>query len=373
MRARTGRVWGAAARARRWAVMFMLAGAASAAAQESAPVAADAEDPPAAAPAEGPEPADAPGAPLRSPVPVRPLAEAVELEPGETCLERDVLTRRVARWLERDTVDERIRIEVRGGAMNSVKFTIHVGEGHKAERAIHDASLDCDQLHSALALSIALAIDAALMDAERARAGGEALPSDDELLEVGAEGAGGRSGSGYFKLALGVLGHATSGLLTDVAFGASLRIEIGLLRWLDLRAGVFGSALDDQTLPGIPGRFSVDLIAGRLEACVSHDLRQLRLSLCSGGLLGSFRTRGEGFSGDSFTQSEPWAALSAGVELQAQLTGWLSLAAGADAVVPLHRRAIVVLDPESMPLTSREREVPPLALVVAVGPVFRLF
>lgn len=319
----------------------------------------------AAAPAkDAAEPANAAPSPAAA-LPMRPLAEAIEVEAGATCLEREKLVGRVARWLERDAVDARIAVEVRGSASDpsAVKFVIHVGEGGRAERRIDDAPLDCDQLHSALALSIALAIDAALMDAEREKRQRDSLPSDEELFEPEVPA--------YFMLGLGLFGHATSGLLTDVAPGASVRIEIGFWPWLELRGGAFGSLIDGQRLPGLEGDFGVDLIAGRLDTCVSHGLRQLRLRLCAGGMAGSFRTHGRNFSGDSFEQAEPWVAVVGGFELQAEITRWLAIAVAVDAVVPLQARGIDARGPGDEVIAVRE--LSPLGVLVGVGPVFRFF
>jgi hypothetical protein len=286
-------------------------------------------------------------------------------------MDRDMLIRRIARWLQRDEVDARIQVDVRGSADDpaSVAFVIRVGDSHRAERAIHDAPADCDQFHSALALSIALAIDAALMDAERARAQQEPLPSDEQLLAQPEEA----EGPAYFRFAFAALGHATSGLLTDVAPGLSARFEVGFVPWFDIRLGALGSSVSNQKVPGVRGAFAADLLAGRLDLCVSHNLRQLRPMLCAGGMAGAFRTRGDDYSAGSFTQTEPWLAVAGGFELQAEIASWFSLAVAVDVVIPFNARRIVVLDPDGLPIVDQDREVSPLGVLVGAGPVFRFF
>lgn len=337
-------------------------------ASNSAPAAA-----PAAAPGTVATPPDATAPP--APVPDAPavrsrlVAEAIEVDPGATCLEHDKLVRRVARWLERDHVDARISVHVLGGNSDAdeVAFAITFEKHPRAERKIHDAPEDCDQLHSALALSIALAIDATLMDAQRAQETEPDVPSDEELL------AAGPPAPAYFRLAFGAFAHATSGLLTDLAPAASARIELGFVRWLDLRAGALVSRVGDQRLPGAEGRFDVDLIAGRLDACALYSVTQLRLLACAGGMAGSFRTRGEAFSGGSLTQPRLWLALVGGVELQAEITSWFALAVAIDLAVPLQRREINVRGPDGRPMAPSERQLTAVGVLVGAGPVFRFF
>jgi hypothetical protein len=280
-----------------------------------------------------------------------------------------VLARRVARWLEREQVDARIRVEVRGRAdrANAVSFAITYDGRHRTERHIHDGPADCDQFHSALALSIALAIDATLLDAQRAQLPKEDVPSDEELVAVEPPEPS------YFRLALGVFAHASSGLLTDLSPAGSARIEVGLVKWLDLRAGALASWVGDQRLPGVDGHYDVRLIAGRLDGCVLYTLRQLRLLACGGALGGTFRTQGREFSARSITQTEPWWAVVGSLELQAEISTWLALAVSVDMVVPVQTRRIVALGPDEEPLEPGDRTLTAVGVLAGAGPVFRFF
>lgn len=298
------------------------------------------------------------------PVPSRPLNEALVLEPGATCLERERLVRRVERWLQRDRVDATLRVEVHGDRADrhKVVFVIDRGEGDRALRAIDDGPPDCDQLHAALALSIALAIDANLgLGSEPA----PELPDDDALLA-------GKETPRYLKLGAALMLHATSGLLTDVSAGASARLEIGFMPWLDLRLGAFGSTVDGQTIPDVsPGTFAARLLAGRADGCVAHPIAKLRLMACAGGMAGVFVAEGNGFAGDPGTDPQAWAALVGGFELQAELARWLALAVAVDLVVPFGTRTIQVVDPLGNP--SRPRTLTSVAVLVGAGPVLRFF
>src|SRR5256885_2021288 len=82
-------------------------------------------------------PAAAP-APAAAAPPERPLAEVVQVDAGATCLDAELLTLRIARWRERDTVDARIRIVVHGDARSPthVSFTVTEQDGGHAERTL---------------------------------------------------------------------------------------------------------------------------------------------------------------------------------------------------------------------------------------------
>ena len=146
-------------------------------------------------------------------------------------------------------------------ASNAVSFVIDRGQGERAERRVDNGPADCDQFHSALALSIALAIDATLARREREARQAENLPSDEELLTKPE-----RPEPAYFRLAFGVFGQATAGLLTNVSAALSGRLEIGFIPWLDLRFGGITTALQDQNFPKAPGTFRSR--SGRASRCV---------------------------------------------------------------------------------------------------------
>jgi hypothetical protein len=300
------------------------------------------------------------------PTPLRALQQAVTVEPGATCLEAGKLVGRVARWLRRDTIDERIFVQVRGDVTRKdrVSFVIDRGGGDRAERTIEDAPEDCDQLHSALALSIALAIDANSVGAGQWKS---ELPEDAQLLEKPEPPQ-----PPYFRFALGLFGHATAGLLTDTSAAVSGRIEVGFLRWLDLRLGVFATAVGRQTLrpEGATGTFDIKLIAGRSEACGVYAVGRLRMLACAGAALGSLSTRGRNFFPE-LSETRFWSAALGSIEAQAELWSWLALAASVDLTVPLAKHRIQAVGPQRE--LVGERLLTPVAVLVGAGLVVRFF
>lgn len=314
----------------------------------------------------GQQSASGPGLPAApaAEVPSQALDAAVLFDAGATCLDRDRLVRRVARWLQRDRVDATLHVEVHGDPHDprKVAFVIDRGHDERRVRSIDDGPADCDQLHAALALSIALAIDANL---GMGGAPPPDLPDDDVLLS-------GKPKPPYFKLAAALLLHATSGLLTNVSAGASVRVEAGFMPWLDLRLGAFGSTVDDQRIPDItPGTFSAGLIAARADVCLAHGLGKLRLLACAGGMGGVFRAEGAGFSAASSVDNRAYGAAVGGFELQAELARWLAIGAAVDLVVPFATRRIQVVDATRR--TSGLRTLTSVAVLVGAGPVLRFF
>jgi hypothetical protein len=309
-----------------------------------------------AQPAAGTPPAPSPG--------TRPLAEAIRVDAGASCLDPDTLLRRVARWLGKDRVADEIRVEVHGGEHTQSEpwFAIERGEGERSERRLQNAPIDCDQLHSALALSIALAIDASVRGEATAEPPGEAEEPVEEATPP------------YFRCALGALVEAASNVVsfTGVAPAATVRVELGFARWLDLRVGASASRLGDQELAQGEGSFTAELVAGRIDVCPVLAFPQLRVLACADGLVGAFRTVGYHFSGGSSTQTEPYYALGGSLELQAEVLSWLGFAASVEIVVPLQRRSIALFAADGQSVAYQET-LDPIGLLIGAGPVFRFF
>jgi hypothetical protein len=321
---------------------------------------------PAAIPFEGP-------APAAEPVDRHSLLTAIEVEPGATCLSADKLIRRVERWLNQTKVDARIRVHVRGDDSdpNKVQFSIDRGDGLKpAVRRIDDAPEECEQLHSALALSIALAIDASIVGGG---SGPIELPDDETLLEEEEEEEPAATGAPpYPRVALGVFGQLSTGLLTsDISLGAAGRIELGFVPWLDLRVGALYGAVSGQRVKAVPGTYSASIVAGRADVCGAYSPADvLRMLICASGVLGQFRTVGHDYT-ESREETSLWTAVGGGIEVQTQALDQLAFALSVDLLVPFARRSVLVLDPVGE--TLAERELTSAGIVIGAGAIFRVF
>jgi hypothetical protein len=359
-------------RARRWGCLLVLTATLSLSNWVSQGASAQDAGPGAELPAAAPSGADAalPPEPAQPSIPKHSLLTAIEVEPGATCLAADKLVRRVERWLNDTKVDARIRVRVIGDESEpfKVSFSIDRGDGHApAVRRIDDAPADCDQLHSALALSIALAIDASIL-------GGSAAPSDlpdDETLVAPKEPPA-ESEPRYFRLAVAALGQLSTGLLTsDLGLGAEGRVEVGFVPWLDVRVGALFAAVGEQRVAAIPGTFDATIVAGRVDLCGAYSPAEpLRLLACGTGVLGQFRTVGHDYTA-SEAQVSLWSAAGGGLEAQALVVDRLAFALSIDLLIPFARRTILVVDSLGRPVA--ERDLTGVGILIGVGAVFRIF
>jgi hypothetical protein len=307
-----------------------------------------------------------PAAPARAarPVSLRAVEDIVEVDPGATCLERDRLAQRVARWLDRAAIDIALRVQVRGDPSvgTRVFFSVLTVPGSSAERRLDNVPSDCDQQHSAVALSIALAIEATLQQELAAAAGAVAVTLPKSRARPPQP----------MHLEISLLAGANIGVLTDTAVTVSPRLTLTALPWLQLALATLGTHLTDQRVETLTGRFDATVLAVGLDGCVGGEATQaLGFYLCIGGRGGQFRSSGRDFGSASVRFSSLWWALAG----SAQATFWLSsavaLGASVESLYAPTPRSITVRGTGSLP--TRRRPVPSVALSVTVGPVFRLF
>lgn len=237
-----------------------------------------------------------------------PLADAISLDPGATCLEGLTLIEHVRQWLESDRIDRRIRVSVMGSTRSKHKavFIVDKGDGYPTERSFESVPESCIELHSALALSIAMAIKAVRFEAP--------------LREPPGPSAGLRRVAvvGQWYVTTGVVNPAFAAIALA---GGSGRFELGWFEWLDTRLGIMTSAAYGQRLqPGEDWRYHVNLWAVRGDLCYGADLiENLRSRACVGSAFGLLKTQGMNepfenrFVGNA--QDEDWAAFLLSTDL----------------------------------------------------------
>ncbi len=233
------------------------------------------------------------------------LGDAITLDPGATCLDGLRLTEHVRQWLDSDEIDRRIRVRVLGNRRSSNKavFIVDKGDGYPTERNFESVPESCVELHSALALSIALAIKAVRFDAP--------------LREPPSPSAGLKRVAATFQWSF-TTGIVNPAFTAIAPVGPSGRFELGWLRWLDTRLGIMTSAAYGQLLKaGEDWRYDVNLWAIRGDLCYGADpVENLRARACLGAAYGLLKTQGKNVSGpvsgdDRFVgnaQDESWAA-----------------------------------------------------------------
>jgi len=308
---------------------------------------------------------------------LRPLSESIKVSPGETCLDEARLERRIARWLERDSIDGRIGILVSGGpGATDVRFVVSRRGEAPAERILDAVPEPCDQLHAAVALSIALSIDATLL--------GQADVSDDEALgpeddfeqepqDPGIELPQPPDEALTFAPEVSVLLSAgiASGLVVGEAPVARLFVGFSPFPWVDVRLGALGVLARGRRFERVVGSYDTSLYGGRLDLClVTRVAGAMRLSGCLGAEVGSFSTDGDGdFPGGGEVQRSVWAAALAGVAVEVAIVGPVGLGLDLDLNAPLQSRRVQVADDNGRSIAFEE--LPPLAFAATLGPVLR--
>lgn len=349
-------------------IVLLTAAVPLAAAAQSAPRA------PTPAPVEIPTPAKSPppretpqAASSAAPVPEsHPLQKIVSLQSGATCLDRDRLIERVARWLQRTAIEAPLRVVVRGDPDNPTRvfFSVVREPGDSAERRLDNAPSDCDQLHSAVALSIALAIEATLQHPVPT---GE-IPPDQAKTPSWQRPPPARRAHLEFAL----LGGASIGVLTAPAIAGSPRLSISPLSWLEFAIVGLATHVSGETVEQIAGSFSETVLSGGIDACFGGETVQaVGFFMCVGGRAGTFRTVGKGFNMRDHTQTEAWWAIAGSGQGRFWLSSAVAIGTSVEALYSLVPRDLSVLGIDGAP--DYVRHVPRLGLSVTIGPVFRFF
>ncbi|MFO0567563.1 MAG: hypothetical protein U0263_18030 [Polyangiaceae bacterium] len=307
-------------------------------------------------------------------VKTRPLGEAIQAE-GVRCMTRQELVQNVELWLGRGTLDERISIRVEELDPTSLRFVVSRGGAPAAERRFKTTDVACPDLRAAVALAIALAIDATVLKAvlepvapaptepppapreteppakpKAAKPKARAVPKPRSPDEAGLEA------EVHAMVLVGVLPRAT----VAGQVGAAFRIAPDLA----LRISGFGTPPRD--VPVGSSSAEVGMAAGVLGACLTRPLSFARVRGCAGGAAGRWSAEGRGFARDRVT-ALPWAAATADLELLVPVADALAFSARAEAVFPFVRPVLEERDPRGGVLA--QEQAPPAGFGAGVGVV----
>lgn len=272
------------------------------------------------------------------------VSDAVELLTLNPCLERPAFIGELEDWLERSSVDARLRVKV-GETSGTLWFSIKLGDGQPLTRQFPDLPPDCAGQRRAIALSIALAMDA-----------------------LAPETDGARSSSSPW--ALSPQGIFTTPLPERPGIGGTLMIRRKLLEWFRPSVGAFVAVAPNQTLrTDLPVRFDTWLVAARLEGCfvlpAPSALSWLEIGACFGPFVGALSTVARGIP-DARSETRLWTALSTALELHVRMTRAVGVHLGADAFVSLQGSKVQVNGPAGQAVATQE--LPRLAGMVRIGP-----
>jgi hypothetical protein len=260
----------------------------------------------------------------------------------DPCLDHESVTAQVEDWLGRDEIDARLRIVI-DEAEGVPYFTIALGGAARQGRSFPNLPSECQEQPRAVALSIALAVDALL---------------------PGSVHAGPRAAQWILGLDLGAL----TPLPAKPALGAGASLSHGLAPWFRPALGFLVlSATDQPVTDQGPARFDVRAAVLRLSGCfVMHPGDgTLALGACPGVWLGPLTTSASGVSSPR-SETELWGALATALELHVRLGTSIGLHVGADVMFAMHKSSVEVWGGDGKP--ASERPFPRVLGAVRLGP-----
>jgi hypothetical protein len=319
----------------------------------------------------------------------QPAAELdIALRAGATCLEAAPLRQQVEAWLKQPVGSKGLRIEVQGSAHDprSVLVHLYAGRTELARRSFSPGPAACADLHSAVALAIALMVKIAEgapgdqtnpdeparppqelptarahptappapPPARSRHASFDALPTAQRATTRGRDAA---SLSAAGLLAVGVDAALAGGFQSELAVSVSRAIE--------LRAGLIGLFSRPRALADTGGTFSLRTLAGSLAgcACISRGA-SFRARVCPALWAGRAHAEGAHFA-RSLDATLPWLAAALELELGWRLADAWWLLADVSPVASLRSAQIVARDGEGT--IAARTDLPRFAAIVGLG------
>lgn len=288
----------------------------------------------------------------------RGLAEAITVE-RPACLSAGALASAVAAWRKSDRLDPDLRVVVLETPPRGASFVVRRGEETLGERAIVAEGASCAELREALALTLAVSLDAlrrppppaasppaapppaALPPAAAppvVTAPPLASPQPLPALHVPPGFLAARAEPAPIAPALEVAAHAGAAfelLPAPVAiFGGSLGLRLG--RPGAAIAGAIRAGMLFTTGASFPlgsGTATARLAAGLLDGCVLVHAGRLGLEGCAGAGGGALAASGAGYAVDQ-EASAPWGAVHLRLAARLGVVRPLALVAGVEGFVP---------------------------------------
>jgi hypothetical protein len=283
----------------------------------------------------------------------RALSEALEVSDGP-CIEQERLAVLTASWLGYDRIDARLQIAVELRGDDAIAFELRNAGEVKVERDM-PAPENCADRHAALALAIAMAIDASVFAAavpEIPAAPTVAEPATDgETPELRARER--PTPPPAPRVRVDVFAGALAGfeLLPGIAFGGRAGVSIGATSWLDI--DIEALAVGGLPFELRPGRVQPTLAGGAVGACPNRRWSRFQLRLCVAMAGGAVVARGRGFD-ESLTTTLPWVAGRALGDLRFRVAKLVWLGINAGFAAPIVRTNFHTQNELGKPIETRE-------------------
>ncbi len=282
----------------------------------------------------------------------RPIEDAITVARASDCLRQDALLEHVRAWLPREAVDARLAVLVEDDA-DGASFVVTRDGRPVAVRRFDHLPARCEDRRAALGLAIALALDAAVLDALTApapRAIERPTPARSSVaLEVAAE----RQVRAAVLPELAAAWQIGPRVVVDDAF------EVGGYAWV---TSVSGADIG-------PGRVASQLTGGRLDLCARRRVDVVTLRGCAGAAAGAAFGTGRDVPGARST-TVGFAGVLGRIGIAIALAEWLALELAVDGWLSVWRPRFDLVDENERPFTSVE--LPAGGVIGAVGLAFRL-
>lgn len=298
------------------------------------------------------------------------LEGQLTLDSGATCLERKRLISRIIRWRETENVDASLRVQVWGDpkVATRVFFSVSRDGVDPAERTLANAPSDCDELHSAVALSIALAIDSMFA----AKDGTPLSAALENLEEKQAEKSGPREPPYRRFWEADLLVGATIGVVPGTAMAALPRVQLTVLPWLAVAAEGIVTRTERLTFGAGPASFDAMVLGLGIDGCVGGETAErMSFYVCAGMRGGAFSTQGYGFSSSELVTTQWWAATGS-TQARAWILPAFGIGIGIEAMFALVERVLTARS-DQPGVSSQSIPMQPFGLAVSGGPVFRFY
>lgn len=287
----------------------------------------------------------------------------MQLDFQGNCVTRTWLSAELKRWLGRDTIEPTLRIEVTGYETPRLAlwFTVYGNEQPIAERRFSD--MNCEDLREAVGLSIALAIDATILDRKA-----EPQPKPAPVIEAPppSEPVDVVKTSDTRSTQLAAFGGIQgTNALGPAALGGELElaVEAGERVGWGVRAGVTGVRGASRQLAR--GNVDLDALGATLKACLMPLGREQSFAFetCAASALLSVHAVGNGY--DQSLDNRDWL-LSLGPELALRWDfGSALLRLGVRGTVSPSRPRLVVESDQGV--ATAEQALPLLSASATLG------
>jgi hypothetical protein len=252
------------------------------------------------------------------------VRETIDVHSGVTCLDGATLREQVRSWLDADSVDGDLRVEVDGSdrEQQTVSFRLWHRDELIAQRSFAPGPSDCAELHAVVGLAIALALKVSLRD---------------ELL--GEPRPPARTWS------IGAAANFAWQVVPGAAGGAVLWLEKLFPRHFSVQLRLSGLLGGSNGFEHVSGEFTPSSLAVEVAACaLPLSGERVRGQLCVGFEARALHASGSGFDTSKETTLD-WFSVSnsIGISVAVAPRWWLTASAG--VVMPLQTVQISVVDP----------------------------